>query len=134
MTWLCKFKCCFYSWYFRKMLTFLRNPISQGYEWSFWPDAKFLYHYRIYRPLRSLYYDWPITTRDTLSHYWPSSRLYRYYLNDLSSSTRSSEETYNSYKQSRKSTSSSTSSLIDFPSEEAYRKIRVGINRFFVWT
>lgn len=110
------------------MLTFLRNPISQGYEWSFWPDAKFLYHYRIYRPLSSLYYDWPITTRDTLS-YWPSSRLYRYYLNDLSSSTRSSEETYkHSSLQSRKSTSSTSSSLIDFPSEEAYRKIRVGTN------
>lgn len=106
------------------MLTFLRNPISQGYEWSFWPDAKFLYHYRIYRPLGSLYYDWPITTRDTLN-YWPSSRLYRYYLNDLSSSTRSSAE---SYKHSRKSTSSTSSSLIDFPSEEAYRKIRVGVN------
>jgi len=117
------------------MLTFLRNPVSQGYEWSFWPDAKFLYHYRIYRPLGSLYYDWPITTRDTLSHYWPSSRLYRYYLNDLSSSTRSSEESYkhsslHSSLQSRKSTSSTSSSLIDFPSEEAYRKIRVGTNTF----
>ncbi|KAG5894664.1 hypothetical protein JTB14_017373 [Gonioctena quinquepunctata] len=65
------------------MLTYLRNPIS-GHEYSFWPDAKFFYHYKIYRPL-SFHSDWPITSREWYPEYWPSYRSYWHYLRDLPS-------------------------------------------------
>lgn len=63
------------------MLTYLRNPIS-GYEYSFWPDARFFYHYKIYRPL-SFHTDWPITSREWYPEYWPSHNSYWHYLTDV---------------------------------------------------
>ncbi|CAG9762098.1 unnamed protein product [Ceutorhynchus assimilis] len=81
------------------MLTYLRNPITQGCEWSLWPDAKFFYHYKIYRPL-SFYVDWPWTAREKYPQYWPSNRSYRYYLDD-------------------------------FPSEAAFREIRLKNDLYF---
>ncbi|ENN83570.1 hypothetical protein D910_10043 [Dendroctonus ponderosae] len=83
----------------QKMLTYLRNPITQGREWSFWPDAKFYYHYKIYRPL-SFYVDWPFTARERFPQYWPSNRSYRYYWDD-------------------------------FPSEAAFREIRLKNDLYF---
>ncbi|CAH0550497.1 unnamed protein product [Brassicogethes aeneus] len=78
---LSKYSNCFLTCILKtkKMLTYLRNPIS-GYEWSFWPDARFYYHYKIYRPLP--YYDhyWP---RTWSSKYWPSYRSYRYFMEDI---------------------------------------------------
>ncbi|VEN53987.1 unnamed protein product [Callosobruchus maculatus] len=65
------------------MLTYLRNPIT-GYDYSFWPDAKFFYHYKIYRPL-SFHVDWPITSREWYPEYWPSYRSYWHYLRDTPS-------------------------------------------------
>ncbi|XP_019873264.1 uncharacterized protein LOC126264199 [Aethina tumida] len=64
---------------FKKRMIYLRNPIS-GSEWSFWPDARFYYHYKIYRPLPFYDYYYP---RTWLHNYWPSYRSMRYFLSDI---------------------------------------------------